>query len=117
MRAQVRELGELLRRDLVARAWQVDGDDLLHLRRGVRQDDDPVREVDRLVDVVGDEEDRDPELLADAQHEVLEVAPGLRVDGGEWLVHQQDRWLVGERARDRDALLHPTRELPWDSGR
>ena len=117
VRAQVRELRQLLRRDLVARVRQRDRDDLLHLGRRVRQHDDAVGQVDRLVDVVRDEQDRDPELVAHPQHEVLEVAAGLRVDRGERLVHQQDRRLVGERARDRDALLHAARELPRDSGR
>ena len=77
------------------------------------QDDDPVGEIDRLVDVVRDEEDRDPELVAHLEHQVLEVAARLRVDGRERLVHEQDRGLVRERARDRDALLHAARELPW----
>ena len=51
-------------------------------------------------------------LLAHLEHEVLEVAARLRVDRRERLVHQQDRRLVGERARDRDALLHAAGELP-----
>ena len=45
-----------------SRGGEVDGDDLLHVGRRVGQDDDPVRQVDRLVDVVGHEEDRDPVL-------------------------------------------------------
>jgi hypothetical protein len=61
---------------------------------------------------VRDEEDRDAVLLLDAQHEILEVSARLRVDGGERLVHQEDRRLVGERAGDRHALLHAPRELP-----
>ena len=44
--------------------------------------------------------------------EVLEVAARLRVDRRERLVHQQDRRLVRERTRDRDALLHAAGELP-----
>src|SRR3954451_10016190 len=55
--AQLREFGQLLRRDLVARARKRHRHDLLHLRRRVREEDDAVVEVDRLVDVVGDEED------------------------------------------------------------
>src|ERR671931_567016 len=57
--AQASELGELLRRDLVPRSRERNGDDLLHLRRRVGQDDDPVGEVHGFVDVVGDEEDGD----------------------------------------------------------
>src|SRR4029453_6283008 len=62
--AQVREVRELLRLDLVARPGEVDRDDLLHLGGGVREDDDAVGEVDRLVDVVRDEQDRDPVVVA-----------------------------------------------------
>ena len=112
VRAKVRELRQLLRRDLVARAWEIDLHDLLHLGGRVREDDDPVGEVDGLVDVVSDEEDRDPVLLTDAKRQVLEIAARLRVDRRERLVHEQDRGLVGERARDRDPLLHPAGELP-----
>ena len=46
------------------------------------------------------------------EDEILELAACLGVDGGEGLVHQQDRGLVGEGAGDRDALLHAARELP-----
>src|SRR5919108_3051907 len=111
--AQVGELRQLLRCDLVTGEWQIDGDDLLHPRRSMRQHDDPIRQIDGLVDVMRHEEDRDAELLAHPQDEVLEVAPGLRVDRGEGLVHQQHRGLVRERSGDCDTLLHPPRELPW----
>ena len=36
---------------------------------------------------------------------------GHLVERAERLVHQQDRRLERERARDRDALLHPAGEL------
>ena len=44
----------------------------------------------------------------------LEVHPlaGHLVERAERLVHQQDRRVEGERAGDRDALLHAARELP-----
>src|SRR4051812_29496845 len=70
VRAQVHELGQLLRGDLVARPAEVDPHDLLHFGGRVREHDHPVGEVDRLVDVVGDEQDRDAVLLAHAQHKV-----------------------------------------------
>ena len=61
MRTEVRELRQLLRLDLVAGRGQIDRHDLLHLGGRMREDDDPVGQVDGLVDVVRDEEDRDPE--------------------------------------------------------
>src|SRR5829696_8297526 len=45
VRAQVREVRELFRRDLVTRPRQVDPDDLLHLRGRVGEDDDAVGEI------------------------------------------------------------------------
>src|SRR5215207_1000358 len=88
MPTEVRELRELLGRDLVAREGKIDVDDLLHHRRRVRQDDDTIREVDRLVDVVRHEQDRDRELLTDLQNEILQVTARLRVDRRKGLVHQ-----------------------------
>src|SRR5262245_41303052 len=62
VRAELREVRQRLRRDLVTGPREADRDQLLDLGRRMREDDHPVREVDRLVDVVGDEEDRDTEL-------------------------------------------------------
>src|SRR5215216_504145 len=98
VRPQARELRQLLRVHLVARVRQVDAQHLAPLGRRGRQHDDAVGQVDRLVDVVGDEQDRHAVLLAHPQHEVLEVAARLRVDRGERLVHQQDLRLIGKRA-------------------
>src|SRR5437763_15636505 len=78
----------------------------------MRQDDDAVGEIYRLVDVVRHEEDRDAVLIAYLEDHILEITACLRVDRRERLVHQQDRRLVRECTCDRDALLHPARELP-----
>ena len=53
-----------------------------------------------------------PYSLAHLEDQVLEIGAGLRVDRRERLVHQQDLRLVGQRAGDRHALLHPAGELP-----
>src|SRR4051812_49150317 len=110
--AQLQELGQLLRGNLIARLAEVDLHDLLHFRGRMCEHDDAVGEIHRLVDVVGDEQDGDAVFLAHAQHEVLEVAAGLCVHRRERLVHEQDRGLIGERSRDRDALLHAAGQLP-----
>ena len=46
--------------------------------------------------------------------EQLEVHPlaGHLIERAERLVHEQDRRVDGQRAGDRDALLHATGELP-----
>src|SRR6266511_474122 len=78
--AQVHELGQLFRRDLISRPIEVDLHDLLHFRWRVREYDYAIGEVYRLVDVVSDKQDRDAVLLANAQHEVFKVAARLGVD-------------------------------------
>ena len=69
-------------------------------------------EVHRLVDVVGDEEEGHAEVAPDLADQVLQVGPGLRVDGGERLVHQQHAGLVRDGTRDGHPLLHTAGELP-----
>ena len=100
-----------LRALLVAGLGQVDLHDAAHHRRGRRQHDHPVAEVHRLVHVVGDDHHRDAELVAQGQHQVLQVHAGLGVHGGEGLVHQQQLRLIGERPGNRDALLHAARQF------
>ena len=51
------------------------------------------------------------EVLLDLQHLVAEQQPGLLVERGERLVHQQDLGLGGERAGDGDALAHAAGEF------
>lgn len=62
-------------------------------------------ELDGLVDVVGDEDDRLAQLRLDPQEFVLQALADDRVDGRERLVHQQHRRVRGERPRHADALL------------
>ena len=75
-------------------------------------DGDLVAHLDRLVDVVGDEDDRLAHLLVEAQEVVLEAVAGDRVDRAEGLVHQHDRRIRRHRAGDADALLLAAGELP-----
>ena len=68
-------------------------------------DGDVVAETDRLLHVVGDEDDRRRKLALDRLEVVLRLAADQRIEGAERLVHQQQSRLGGERARDADALL------------
>ena len=86
-------------------------DDLLDAPRPGAHHVDRVAEVDGLVDVVRDEDDRAPVLLPDLGQEPLRARPGEGVERAERLVHEQHVGVVGERAGDGDALLHPAREL------
>jgi hypothetical protein len=95
-----------------ARVRQVDRHDPGDPAGPRRHDDDAGREEDRLGDRVRDEDDGRAELLPDPQQ--LQVQPLARhlVERAEGLVHQEQRRLEGERARDRDTLLHAAGELP-----
>src|SRR5205823_5952721 len=72
-----------------------------------RHHGDVGREKYRLGDAVRDEHDGRPGLLPDPQQLDVQPLAGHLVERAERLVHQEDRGLERERARDRDALLHP----------
>src|SRR5215471_19044869 len=72
---------------------------------------DPLREIDRLEYRMGDEDDGLAQRLPERQQVVVEAKARDLVERGERLVHQQQLRLGDERARDRGAHLHPTREL------
>ena len=109
-----RELEEarLLARVGRARLRQVDLDDPRDPAGPRAHHDDARREEDRLGDRVGDEDDGRAAGLPDPQE--LEVEPLARhlVERAERLVHQQELRVERERPGDRDAHLHPARELP-----
>ena len=89
--------------DLVGRA------DLLDL--ALVHHDDLVRELQRLLLVVGDEEARDAELAVELVEPAAQVLADARVEGAERLVEQQDAGLGGERAGEGHALALPAGEL------
>ena len=74
-------------------------------------DRDAVAHLDRLVDVVGDEEDRLADLGLKPEELVLEPLAVDRVDRAEGLVHQHHRRVRGEGPRDADPLLLAAGEL------
>jgi hypothetical protein len=71
-----------------------------------RHHDDAVGEIHRLGDVVRHIDDRLARLAPHVGEQPLHVVAGERVERRERLIHQQHGRIVGERARDRDALLH-----------
>ena len=75
------------------------------------EDRDLVAHLDRLVDVVGDEDDRLAQLGLQAQELVLQPLAVDRVDRAERLVHQHQRRVGRERAGDADALALAAGEL------
>ncbi len=86
-------------------------DHRLDAARARRHHGDAVGEIDRLLHVMGHEDDGLGCALPDAQQLRLHQASGLGVESAERLVHQQDLGIECERARNGGALLHTTRQL------
>ena len=77
-----------------------------YARRPRREDNDAVGEEHRLVDVVGDEDDRLSLGAPQLQELQLKALARQRVERAEGLVHQQHERIGGERAGDRHPLPH-----------
>ncbi|MPM45216.1 hypothetical protein SDC9_91902 [bioreactor metagenome] len=96
----------------LARSVDVDPVDALDAGgRACRHHHDPVGQHDRLVDVMGDEDDRAVRPPADPAELLLHDQPGLGVQGPERLVHQDQPRFVGEHPGDLDPLAHPAGQL------
>src|SRR5712691_187106 len=91
---------ELIRRTLV----QVFGRPELH-DSTLAHDRDPVRHGERFFLVVRDVDHGEAELPLDVLDLELHLIAELLVERAEWLVHEEDRRPVHERARKRHALL------------
>ena len=87
----------------------VAGADLHQL--AVAHDQDAVAELERLGQVVGDEDHGLAHFVVQPDHLVLHVPPDQRVERRERLVEQQQFRIVGQRAGQPDPLLHAAGEL------
>ena len=76
-----------------------------------RQDEHAVGEHDRLLDVVRHEHDGARRDRERAGQPVLHLLARERVERGERLVEAEHRAARQQRARERDALAHPARQL------
>ena len=65
---------------------------------------DAVAHRERLLLVVGDEDERDPDLMLDRLQLDLHLLAELQVERAERLVEEQHRGPVDERARECDTL-------------
>ncbi len=82
-----------------------------HGTRAVGHQENPVGEIDRLVDVVGDHEGGLPGLKTNAADLVLQRAARQRVQRRERLIHQHDLRRDRQRARNADTLFHAAGEF------
>jgi len=83
---------------------------LLH-QLALVHDGHAVRQVRHHAHVVGDQEDRYPELVAGAAQQVEDLGLDGDVEGGGGLVRDDDLGFEHERHRDHHALLLPAGEL------
>ena len=74
-------------------------------------DRDPVGHRQRLLLVVGDVDERDPDLLLDPLELDLQALAELQVERAERLVEEQDLRQVDDGAGESDALLLAAGEL------
>ena len=84
---------------------------VLQQRAAAPEHRDLVAELDRLVDVVGDEHDGFAQFALQPQDFGLQILAHHWVDGAERLVHQQDRRIGGQCPGHPDALLLTARQL------
>ena len=79
----------------------------------LRHHREAVAHHERLLLVVSDVDEGDPDLALDPDELELHLLAQLEVEGAERLVEQKDGGLVDERTRQRDALLLSARQLRW----
>ena len=71
---------------------------------------DAIRQGCNVVEIVSHENDWDAHRLTQIGQLRMKLAPCSTINGGERLIEQEDGGIAREGARDRDALLLPTRE-------
>src|SRR5438270_4864876 len=95
----------------VARPGQVDLVAALDRSRPGGDHVDAVAEGDRLLQVVGDEDDRGGARGPEAQELVLHQGAGLHVERAEGLIHEQDPRLVDQALGEGHPLAHAPGKL------
>src|SRR5579862_1937380 len=95
----------------LTRTWQVDADLFLEASRSNGKNENAVREVDGLVDLVGDEDRGLARFIGDPEELGLHDLARLRIERGKGLIEQQYLGLCIERTGEIDALSHAPREL------
>ena len=104
-------LGALVAVPMLSLAHRRHVDDLANPARPARHHDDAIRQIDRLVDRVRDEQHRTRVDARQLDQLFLHDDARLRIERAERLVHQQHVRIEHIAAGDGDALLHAAREL------
>ena len=91
------------------RQW--DGSVELDTPRPCAHQHHPTADEHRFINVMGDEQHRLGFGLPDAKQKFLHQLAGLMIECAERLIHEQHARPIGERSRQRSALLHAARQL------
>src|ERR1700730_594982 len=93
------------------RALDLDSNRFLHSARTARKNEHAVGQIDGLVDLMRDEQDRLLRLQPDSQQLFLHELASLRVERCKRLIHQENFRVDKQRPGKVHALLHPTRQF------
>ena len=86
------------------------------LDAAVIEQGDAVREQERFLVIVSDENRGDAKLAMDRAQGLAKLAPDLGVKGAERLIKQEDLGLPGERAGQGHALALAARQFAGETG-
>src|SRR5262245_15101032 len=90
---------------------EVDIDLAIDSPRSRGHDEDAITHVDRLIDVVGDEQHRGATILPQTQHLVLHPHAGESVKRAERFIKQQNFGMIDECACKCNTLGHATGKM------
>ena len=89
-----------------ARSRDWDFDQLIDPTGMCLENQDPIGEINCFIQVVRNENDRHIDVPSDLQEIRLHLGSGLCIERSERLIHEQHSRLIGQSARNRDALFH-----------
>ena len=92
---------------------KLDGDYLFDDARFLGHYDNPVSQVNRFFDIMGNENHSHAFFVPDFQKFVLHVNLGKSIECAEWFVEKQEVWTVNQTSGYADSLHHTAREMPW----
>src|SRR5580692_6641206 len=108
----VRQFVKLISFFQIQIAWAIEWHlNILHNRPWMRtHNKNPICQVNCLLDVVGHEQDGAGGFVPHFEQEQLHLAASLSIESSKGLVHENDRRSQSQCARDRNTLLHSSRE-------
>src|SRR5690606_36119891 len=95
----------------VPRPGDIHVHNLHHLARPARHYNHSIREVDRLIYLVSNEEHRLAKMSPDPQEFSLHYLARLRIQRREWLIQEENFWVGNETSRQVGALPHSAGEF------